>query len=55
MYKELIMLNEINDACFIKELTCCVEHELAKAEKKYIKLKTLDFSIDFILMDQEEK
>ena len=55
MYKELIMLNEINDAKFIEKLICDVTHEWAQAKEEYLNIKAVDFDIEYVLMEQCEK
>lgn len=53
MYKELMELGEVAAAekmtCFIHD----VDHELKKAEKKHLNLLAVDFSISYIIGDQE--
>ena len=55
MYKELINLNEINDAKLLEDLICDVAHELSQAEAEYFNIKASDFDIEYILMEQREK
>lgn len=53
MYKELMDINEVaaakQIACFMHD----VDKELKWAQRKHITLKATDFSIDFILFEQE--
>ena len=55
MYKELVDLNEINDAKLLEDLICDVAHELSQAEAEYFNIKASDFDIEYILMEQCEK
>ena len=49
MYKELCDLSEIAAANKIKWYICAVDDELKHAEKKLIKLETIDYNINTII------
>ena len=53
MYKELCDLNEIAAADKIKCYILDVTDELKHAEKKYIKLESIDYSINTIISWQQ--
>lgn len=54
MYSELIALNQIATAMFLKKYICDVTKEIEKAEKEYIKYTDLDFRIEFLIQDQKK-
>lgn len=49
MYSELTKIDEIADACEIKCYILDVNEELKHAEKKIIKLETIDYNIGTIV------
>jgi hypothetical protein len=49
MYKELCDINEIAAANEIKYYICAVDEELKHAEKKLLKLESIDYSINTII------
>lgn len=53
MYKELIDIDEVASAMKIKSFICDVDEELKRAERKYIKLKAVDFDMSVIIPEQE--
>lgn len=53
MYSELCNLNEIATASKIKYYICAVDDELKHAEKKLIKLETIDYNINSIVSWQQ--
>ena len=53
MYHELCNLNEIAAADKIKYYICAVSEELKHAEKKIIKLETIDYNINTIISWQQ--
>lgn len=52
MYKELMSLDEITAALFVKDLICDVRDELCEAEEWLLKQKALDYSIENIIAEQ---
>lgn len=53
MYKELYDIGEIAAAEKIKYYICAVDEELKHAEKKFIKLETIDYNINTIISWQQ--
>jgi len=53
MYSELCNLGEIAAACEIKCYICAVDEELKHAEKKLLKLETIDYNINSIVSWQQ--
>lgn len=53
MYKELCDINEIAAANKIKYYICAVDEELKQAEKKLLKLETIDYNIGTIINWQQ--
>lgn len=52
MTLELIQMEEIASAEFIKQYVCDVDDELARADKKHIQLETVGYDIGYIMADQ---
>ena len=52
MTLELIQMEEIASAEFIKNYVKAVDEELSKADKKHIQLETVGYDIGFIVSDQ---
>lgn len=53
MYKELCELGEVAAAMKVKCYICAVDEELKHAEKKLIKLETIDYNINTIISWQQ--
>lgn len=54
MYKELIDINEVAAAQRITRLIKDVDKELKHAQHLHLLLKTSDYSIDYILVEQDK-
>lgn len=54
MYEELININDIASALFIKEFIIDVDNELADAEQLWIEKRAMNYSINDIMMEQED-
>ena len=54
MYQELIVMNEISAAMFIKKLIKEVNEEHAVACQKHLELKAMDFNVSDIILEQKE-
>ena len=54
MYDELIKINEIAIAMFIKDFLEDVDNELAEAEQLWIEQKAINYDIKDIMMEQED-
>lgn len=54
MYKELIDINEVASAMKIKEFICDVDKELKCAERKYLELKAVDYSLEYVISVQHD-
>lgn len=52
MYQELMTLDDIFGALYVKELICDVSDELCDAEDFYLKKKALDYSLSDIIAEQ---
>lgn len=53
MYKELMELNEVAAAEKISCFICDVDKELKCAQRRHLTLQSSDFSMDFILFEQD--
>lgn len=51
-YKELMSLDEVSAALFVKDLVCDVTDELCKAEEYHLRKKAMDYSLSDIYADQ---
>lgn len=54
MYQELMLQDAISTAIFIKELIKDVDEEHAIACQKHLELKSIDYNISDIMMEQKE-
>ena len=54
MYKELMDINEVASAMKIKEFICDVDKELKCAERKYLELKAVDYSLEYVISVQHD-
>ena len=55
MYKELMAINEVASALFIKEFICCVDKELKSVERYMLNKTAIDFDLSVIIPEQKEK
>lgn len=55
MYQELIAINESAGAMEVKKYLEDVDEELAHAQQKALELKAIDYNINDIMMEQEDK
>ena len=55
MYKELLNINEVASAFKIKELICCVDKELKKAERYLLNKEAIEYNIRDIIDEQKAK
>lgn len=54
MYEELININEVASAMNLKMFICGVDEELKCAERKFLDLKAIDYSLEVIIPAQHE-
>ena len=54
MYQELMMMNEVSAAMFVKDLIKDVDEEHAVACQKNLELKAMDFNVSDIVLEQKE-
>ena len=55
MYDELVKLGEIAGSEFIMELIKDVDYELADAEQEWIEKKAMNYDVNDIVLEQEDK
>ena len=54
MYMELLRLDDVAGALFIKNLICDVTHELKKVQQYCLNLKAVDYDMVYIIEKQDE-
>lgn len=52
-YKQLMELDEIDGACYLKRLIKGATHELKKAEKYQLNMKSVDYGLSYIISTQK--